>query len=116
MRDEGGEISAETAGPTFKEEEEPEEEPAADEDEENMTERRARAPPAGRTTTRTTPSASRRWEEQLKPLALERFATITDLYNTFSAVQAHLRRGAGRVGDDFPGCRGGALPVACASS
>ncbi|WP_016744082.1 RNA polymerase sigma factor region1.1 domain-containing protein, partial [Rhizorhabdus wittichii] len=42
--DADAEISAETAGPTFKEEEEPEEEASADEDEDSMTERRAPRP------------------------------------------------------------------------
>lgn len=97
--DEGGEISAETAGPTFKEEEEPEEEPAADEDEESMTERRAPRPQEDDDEDNTLSLAQ--MEEQLKPLALERFATITDLYKSFSAVQA-ARVAALSVGDDFP--------------
>ena len=96
--DEGGEISAETAGPTFKEEEEPEEEPAADEDEESMTERRAPRPQEDDDEDNTLSLAQ--MEEQLKPLALERFATITDLYKSFSAVQA-ARVAALSVGDDF---------------
>ncbi|MBW8911020.1 MAG: RNA polymerase sigma factor RpoD, partial [Sphingomonas sp.] len=97
--DEGGEISAETAGPTFKEEEEPEEEPAADEDEESMTERRTPRPQEDDDEDNTLSLAQ--MEEQLKPLALERFATITDLYKSFSAVQA-ARVAALSVGDDFP--------------
>ncbi|WP_340315941.1 RNA polymerase sigma factor RpoD [Rhizorhabdus argentea] len=97
--DEGGEISAETAGPTFKEEEEPEEEPAADEDEESMTERRTPRPQEDDDEDNTLSLAQ--MEEQLKPLALERFATITDLYKSFSAVQAS-RVAALSVGDDFP--------------
>ncbi|KKC25887.1 RNA polymerase sigma factor RpoD [Sphingomonas sp. SRS2] len=97
--DEGGEISAETAGPTFKEEEEPEEEAPADEDEENMTERRAPRPTEDDDEDNTLSLAQ--MEEQLKPLALERFATITDLYRSFSAVQA-ARVQALSVGNDFP--------------
>ena len=96
---EGGEISAETAGPTFKEEEEPEEEEAApDEDEENMTERRAPRPTEDDDEDNTLSLAQ--MEEQLKPLALERFATITDLYKSFSALQA-ARVAALSVGNDF---------------
>jgi len=97
---EDGEISAETAGPTFKEEEEPEEEEAAaDEEEESMTERRAPRPQEEEDEDNTLSLAQ--MEEQLKPLALERFGTITDLYKSFSAVQA-ARVAALGVGDDFP--------------
>jgi RNA polymerase primary sigma factor len=97
--EEGGEISAETAGPSFKEEEEPEEEPAADEDEESMTERRTPRPSDDEEEDNTLSLAQ--MEEQLKPSALEKFATITDLYRTFSAVQT-ARLNALGVGDDFP--------------
>ncbi|MDB5685505.1 MAG: polymerase sigma factor RpoD, partial [Rhizorhabdus sp.] len=96
---EGGEISAETAGPSFKEEEEPEEEPAAEEDEDSMTERRTPRPSDDEEEDNTLSLAQ--MEEQLKPSALEKFATITDLYRTFSAVQA-ARLAALGVGDDFP--------------
>jgi RNA polymerase primary sigma factor len=97
--EEGGEISAETAGPSFKEEEEPEEEPAADEDEDSMTERRTPRPSDDEEEDNTLSLAQ--MEEQLKPSALEKFATITDLYRTFSAVQT-ARLNALGVGDDFP--------------
>ncbi|MFZ5703972.1 MAG: RNA polymerase sigma factor RpoD [Pseudomonadota bacterium] len=94
-----GEISAETTGPTFKEEDEPEEEPASDEDEESMTERRTPRPAEEEDEDNTLSLAQ--MEEQLKPLALERFAAITDLYKTFSQVQ-EARVAALSVGDDFP--------------
>jgi RNA polymerase primary sigma factor len=97
--DADGEISAETAGPTFKEEEEPEEEQSADEDEDSMTERRAPRPQEEEDEDNTLSLAQ--MEEQLKPMALERFAAITDLYKTFSDVQA-ARVAALGVGDDFP--------------
>src|SRR6185436_12893024 len=98
---EDGEISAETAGPTFKEEDEPEEEEAAaDEEEESMTERRAPRPQEEEDEDNTLSLAQ--MAEQLKPLALERFGTITDLYKSFSAVHA-ARVAALGVGDDFPG-------------
>ncbi|MFP5456574.1 MAG: RNA polymerase sigma factor region1.1 domain-containing protein, partial [Alphaproteobacteria bacterium] len=94
-----GEISAETTGPTFKEEDEPEEEQASDEDEESMTERRTPRPAEEEDEDNTLSLAQ--MEEQLKPMALERFAAITDLYKTFSQVQ-EARVGALSVGDDFP--------------
>nr|WP_047167669.1 RNA polymerase sigma factor RpoD [Sphingomonas sp. Y57] len=97
--DADGEISAETAGPTFKEEDEPEEEASADEDEDSMTERRAPRPQEDDDEDNTLSLAQ--MEEQLKPMALERFAAITDLYKTFSQVQA-ARVAALGVGDDFP--------------
>jgi RNA polymerase primary sigma factor len=94
-----GEISAETTGPTFKEEDEPEEEQASDEDEESMTERRTPRPAEEEDEDNTLSLAQ--MEEQLKPMALERFAAITDLYKTFSQVQ-EARVSALSVGDDFP--------------
>jgi len=94
-----GEISAETTGPTFKEEDEPEEEQASDEDEESMTERRTPRPAEEEDEDNTLSLAQ--MEEQLKPMALERFAAITDLYKTFSQVQ-EARVAALSVGDDFP--------------
>ena len=98
--DDNGEISETSAGPTFKEEDEPEEaEAAADEDEESMTERRTPRPAEEEDEDNTLSLAQ--MEEQLKPLALERFAAITDLYKTFSKVQA-ARVAALSVGDDFP--------------
>ena len=98
--DDNGEISETNAGPSFKEEEEPEEEEApADGDDESMTERRAPRPTEEDDEDNTLSLAQ--MEEQLKPLALERFATITDLYKTFSKVQANRVTALG-VGDDFP--------------
>lgn len=97
--EDGAEISAETAGPSFKEEEEPEEEPAAEEDEDSMTERRAPRPSDDEEEDNTLSLAQ--MEEQLKPSALEKFATITDLYLTFSALQQARLEALG-VGDDFP--------------
>ncbi|QNQ11516.1 RNA polymerase sigma factor RpoD [Sphingomonas alpina] len=79
-----GEISEKTAGPSFKEEEEPEEAPA-DEDEDSMTERRTPRPSDDEEEDNTLSLAQ--MEEQLKPQALERFASITALYKKFSKVQ-----------------------------
>jgi RNA polymerase primary sigma factor len=82
--DDNGEISEKTAGPSFKEEEEPEEAPA-DEDEDGLTERRAPRPSDDEEEDNTLSLAQ--MEEQLKPIALERFATITELYLQFSRIQ-----------------------------
>ncbi|PTS79677.1 RNA polymerase sigma factor RpoD, partial [Sphingomonas sp. HMWF008] len=82
--DAAGEISEKTAGPSFKEEAEPEE-ASADEDEDSMTERRAPRPSDDEEEDNTLSLAQ--MEEQLKPIALERFANITALYKKFSKVQ-----------------------------
>ena len=79
-----GEISEKTAGPSFKEEEEPEE-AAADEEEDSMQERRTPRPSDDEEEDNTLSLAQ--MEEQLKPQALERFASITSLYKKFSKVQ-----------------------------
>ena len=79
-----GEISEKTAGPSFKEEEEPEE-ASADEEEDSMTERRTPRPSDDEEEDNTLSLAQ--MEEQLKPQALERFASITSLYKHFSKVQ-----------------------------
>ncbi|MDH7973166.1 RNA polymerase sigma factor RpoD [Sphingomonas sp. AR_OL41] len=81
-----GEISEKNAGPSFKEEEEPEEVAAVDEDEESMTERRTPRPSDDEEEDNTLSLAQ--MEEQLKPLALERFANITSIYKKFSKMQA----------------------------
>jgi RNA polymerase primary sigma factor len=84
--DDDGEISEKTAGPTFKEEDEPEEESAdSDEDEESMTERRA--PRVEEDDEEDNTLSLAQMEEQLKPLALEKFATITQIFRAFSKAQ-----------------------------
>jgi RNA polymerase primary sigma factor len=80
-----GEISEKTTGPSFKAEEEPEE-ISVDEDEEAMTERRAPRPSDDEEEDNTLSLAQ--MEEQLKPQALEKFASITALYKKFSKMQA----------------------------
>ena len=82
--EDNGEISEKTAGPSFKEEEEPEE-PSADEDEDGLTERRTPRPAEEEEEDNTLSLAQ--MEEQLKPIALERFATITELYLQFARIQ-----------------------------
>ncbi len=81
--EDNGEISEKTAGPSFKEEEEPEEQSADEEDE--LTERRTPRPSDDEEEDNTLSLAQ--MEEQLKPLALERFARITELYQQFSRIQ-----------------------------
>ncbi|MEO7470498.1 MAG: RNA polymerase sigma factor region1.1 domain-containing protein, partial [Sphingobium limneticum] len=82
--DDDGEISEKTAGPSFKEEEEPEEESAdADEDEDGAP--RARRAEEEEEEDNTLSLAQ--MEETLKPMALEKFATITEIFRAFSASQ-----------------------------
>ncbi|EQB30695.1 RNA polymerase sigma factor RpoD [Sphingobium ummariense] len=84
--DDDGEISEKTAGPSFKEEEEPEEEAAdSDEDEDGLTERRARRMEEEDEEDNTLSLAQ--MEETLKPMALEKFAAITEIFRTFSLAQ-----------------------------
>src|SRR3546814_14038934 len=75
-----GEISAKTAGPSFKEDDEEEEEPAAqtDADDENYTERRTPRPVEEEEEDNSLSLAA--MEELLKPDALERFAANTEAY------------------------------------
>jgi RNA polymerase primary sigma factor len=91
-----GEISEKTAGPSFKEEEEPEEAPA-DEDEDSMQERRTPRPSDDEEEDNTLSLAQ--MEEQLKPIALERFASITALYKKFSKMQGQRLDAMGAGGE-----------------
>lgn len=79
-----GEISEQTAGPSYKEEEDIEEESSED-DEDSMTERRARRPSDDDEDDNTLSLAQ--MEETLKPQALEKFANITAIYKKFAKVQ-----------------------------
>jgi RNA polymerase primary sigma factor len=82
--DDDGEISEKTAGPSFKEEEEPEEESAdGDEDEDGAP--RARRNEEEEEEDNTLSLAQ--MEETLKPMALEKFATITEIFRAFSKAQ-----------------------------
>ena len=85
--DDSGEISEKTAGASFKEEEDVKEEASADEDEDDMTERRA--PRISDDEEEDNTLSLAQMEEQLKPLALERFANITSIYKKFSKMQAN---------------------------
>ena len=90
-----GEISEKNAGPSFKEEAEPEE-PSADEDEDGE----RRAPRASDDEEEDNTLSLAQMEEQLKPIALERFASITALYKKFSKIQ-QSRVDAMGIGGDF---------------
>ena len=92
-----GEISERNAGPSFKEEAEPEE-PSVDEDEEGDGERRG--PRASDDEEEDNTLSLAQMEEQLKPIALERFASITALYKKFSKIQ-QSRVDAMGIGGDF---------------
>ena len=95
--DDSGEISEKTAGASFKEEEEPEEVQAADEDEDDMTERRA--PRISDDEEEDNTLSLAQMEEQLKPMALERFANITSIYKKFSKMQGQRLDAMGAGGE-----------------
>jgi RNA polymerase primary sigma factor len=102
--DDSGEISEETAGPTFKDEdevEEEEEETSEDEDDDQI-ERRAKRPVEEEEEDNTLSLAQ--MEAQLKPEALEKFALITKLFKSFEKIQAERLDALG-AGNDFPAAR-----------
>jgi len=96
--DDDGEISEKTAGPSFKEEEEPEEESADGDEEDGLTERRAR--PAEEDDEEDNTLSLAQMEETLKPMALEKFATITEIFRSFSQAQ-EARMAAMASGDSL---------------
>ena len=100
--DENAEISEKTAGVTFKDDEDVADVVPVSEDEhdeEALTERRAPRPSDDEEEDNTLSLAQ--MEEQLKPMALEKFASITALYKKFSKVQQARIEALG-VGNDFP--------------
>ncbi|MCY7270829.1 MAG: RNA polymerase sigma factor RpoD, partial [Sphingomonas bacterium] len=98
--DDDGEISEKNAGPTIKEDEEPEEEEAVADEEDELNERRTPRPVEEEEEDNTLSLAQ--MEEQLKPLALDKFAGITALYKKFSKLQ-QARLVAMSAGADYPG-------------
>ena len=98
---EGGddEISEKNAGPTIKEDEEPEEEEAASDDEDELNERRA--PRVAEEEEEDNTLSLAQMEEALKPVALEKFASITGLFKKFAKLQ-QARLVALNAGADFP--------------
>jgi RNA polymerase primary sigma factor len=100
--DADGEISEKNAGVTYKDDEEVEEVVATSEDEhdeEALTERRAPRPVDDEEEDNTLSLAQ--MEETLKPMALEKFASITALFKKFSKIQQG-RMDALSGGGDFP--------------
>ena len=97
-----GEITAKTAGASFKEEDDVKEEASASDDEHDesaLTEHRAAAVTDDEDEDNTLSLAQ--MEETLKPAALEKFAAITAVYKKFSKVQ-QARVTAVSSGQDFP--------------
>ena len=97
--DDSGEISEETAGPSYKEDEEPEEEEESSEDEDGEPRRRREEDDEEDNTL-----SLAQMEAALKPEALERFARITDLFKKFEKIQAERVDVLGR-GDAFPAAK-----------
>jgi RNA polymerase primary sigma factor len=99
--DGAGEISEKTAGPSFKDEEDVVEAPVVEEDDEqdSLTERRAK--PLIEDDDEDNTLSLAQMEEQLKPGALEKFATITALYRQFAKLQT-ARIDALGMGNDYP--------------
>ena len=83
--DDSGEISEKTAGPSYKEEEDVESE-ESEEDDDGLTERRARRMEEEDEDDNTLSLAQ--MEETLKPMALEKFATITAIFLKFAKAQS----------------------------
>jgi RNA polymerase primary sigma factor len=94
-----GDISEKTAGPSFKEEEEVEEAEVEEEDEDSLVERRT--PRASDEEEEDNTLSLAAMEELLKPQALEKFATITDLFKKFSKLQS-ARMTALSASQQFP--------------
>jgi RNA polymerase primary sigma factor len=95
--DDSAEISESAAGPSYKEEEDIKEEASADEDEDELTERRTPRPSDDDDEDNTLSLAQ--MEEQLKPMALEKFANITSLYKKFAKIQQQRLDAMGAGGE-----------------
>jgi RNA polymerase primary sigma factor len=91
-------ISEKNAGPSFKEEEEVEEVEEVEDEDGNVTSRAARA--SDDEEEDNTLSLAQ-MEEQLKPQALEKFATITSLFKKFSKIQGARMEALGAA-QEFP--------------
>ncbi|KQM17512.1 RNA polymerase sigma factor RpoD [Novosphingobium sp. Leaf2] len=98
--DDDGEISEKTAGPSFKEEDDVEEEAADDVDEDGnpIPKRKAEEEEEDNTL------SLAQMEAALKPEALEKFALITELFQTFEKLQRD-RLESLALGIDFPGAK-----------
>ncbi|MDO6414159.1 RNA polymerase sigma factor RpoD [Sphingomonas sp. BIUV-7] len=99
--DDSGEISATSAGPSFKEEEETED-ASADEGPEGAENHPSR--PSDDEDEEDNALSLAQMEQQLKPQALARFATITTVYRSFADLQ-RARMAAMGLGAAFPAAR-----------
>lgn len=100
--DDDGEISEATAGPSYKEEEDIEEEEESSDDDEDGIERRAKRPTEDDEEDNTLSLAQ--MEAALKPEALEKFALITELFQSFEKLQSE-RLEAMALGIEFPAAK-----------
>ncbi|MDE2561756.1 MAG: RNA polymerase sigma factor RpoD, partial [Sphingomonadales bacterium] len=103
-QDDDGEISEKTAGPSYKEEDDVEEEEETSEeedDEDGLRERRARQSDDDE---EDNTLSLAQMEAQLKPEALDKFATITDLFRKFEKIQAERLDALG-AGNAFQGSK-----------
>ncbi|MCT2400833.1 RNA polymerase sigma factor RpoD [Novosphingobium mangrovi (ex Huang et al. 2023)] len=99
--DDDGEISEATAGPSYKEDDDDDEEETSEdgeEGEEGSTRRKEEDDEEDNTL------SLAQMEAALKPEALEKFATITDLFQTFEKLQSE-RLDALALGIDFPAAK-----------
>lgn len=101
--DDNGEISAETAGVSFKEDDDDvEEEPEkSDDEEDNIESAAAKQRRLEEEEEEDNTLSLAQMEEALKPDALERFSKITRLFKKFSTIQNNRMHALG-AGDDFP--------------
>jgi RNA polymerase primary sigma factor len=95
-----GEISEKNAGPTFKEEADVVEAPIVEEDDEEEALKEHRAKPVVEDEDEDNTLSLAQMEETLKPMALEKFASITSVYRKFSKIQAG-RMEALSLGNDY---------------
>ncbi len=100
--DDDGEISEATAGPSYKEDDDIEEEESADEDDDEDGEPRSKRQTEDDDEDNTLSLAQ--MEAALKPDALEKFATITELFKKFEKIQTERLDVLG-VGNDFPAAK-----------
>jgi RNA polymerase primary sigma factor len=95
-----GEISEKNAGPAFKEEADVVEAPIVEEDDEEEALKEHRAKPVVEDEDEDNTLSLAQMEETLKPMALEKFASITSVYRKFSKIQAG-RMEALSLGNDY---------------
>jgi RNA polymerase primary sigma factor len=95
-----GEISEKNAGPAFKEEADVVEAPIVEEDDEEEALKEHRAKPVVEDEDEDNTLSLAQMEETLKPMALDKFASITSIYRKFSKIQAG-RMEALSLGNDY---------------